>query len=64
MRIEIRVAVALALFALWALATFYAILFIYFSQLQGLPQFLVGMAVLLTSMISYSYTTRRLIWKD
>ena len=68
MIIFLKLVGALTLLGIWTLVTFYIAYFIYllparYPWLAGLPQFGLGLVVLLASMLSYAVTVSRLFWK-
>jgi hypothetical protein len=66
--VALRIIFALALFVVWAGVSFYLVVFLYFLPvrypwLMGLPQFAIGISILLASMLSYAVVVSRLFGK-
>ncbi len=65
----LRLAVAAAMLVIWALVTFYASIFLYFAPLtwrwlEGAPQSIGSIALVLFSLLTYAFAASRLFGKE
>ncbi len=69
MKLIIRLLLSLALFVIWAGTAFDVDINLYFSPLrwpwlEGTPQAMLGIALILLSLTTYSFAASRLFGKD